>query len=412
MRILVTGTNRPCHERLRRAGHDLVLFLPRGKAKPDDLNEYELLVLLDDDADEGQWADIAEACHKRRPFDSVVAYHEESYPLAVAIAGRLGIGSRIDLALLDRLRNKAVMRDVLAERGVPSCRYERARGEDEVREAVERIGMPCIIKPQDGGGSRGVAKIVSPADIEPALSWVGSPTLERGVLVEEFMAGEEFSVEAVSDAHRHYVLAVTKKYKDDRTFVEHGHVVPAPLDDASRSEIEKYVGTALTALGVHDCPSHTEVMLTDRGPRIIETHSRVGGDRIVELVHLATGVDLYDLVARQSLGQDIAPLLAAREDRRRSAAVWYAAPSGPPTHRLIEVGDVDRARALPSVERVEILRVAGSRASEVCASADRSALAIAEADSPHEALHRAQEAVRTLQFRYVWDPDGVCGSEG
>jgi len=413
MRILVTGTNRPCHERLRRDGHDLVLFLPRGSAKPADLGAYEQLVLLDDEADAGTWVDIAEACHKGQPFDAVTAYHEQAYPLAVAIADRLGITSLIDLALLDRLRDKAVMRDVLAGHGVPSCRYARARGEAEVRVAVERIGVPCIVKPRDGEGSHGVTKIDTPADIGPALARIGRPALERGVLVEEFLAGEEVSVEAISGAHRHHILAVTKKYKDDQTFIEQGHLVPAPLDDAVRADIERYVDGALTALGVHDCPSHTEVMLTQQGPRIIETHSRVGGDRIVELVHLATGADLYDLVARQSIGQDIAPLLAAYGDgdRHRSAAVWYAAPSGPPTHRLYQVGGVEQARALPGVDRVEILRAEGSRAGEVRESADRSALAIAVADAPGEALARAREAVRMLRFRYVWAAGDAPGSD-
>lgn len=406
MLVLVAGTNRACHDRLRGHGHDLVLFMPRSKAKPEDLTgPYRHVVVLDDDAPLDLWVDAARACHRAEPFGAVAAYNESTYRIVRAIATGLDIPCSVDVALFDRVLNKARTRDILAQHTIPSCRYALVHGRDAVGKWVDDIGVPCVVKPVDGEGSLGVARVGGVGDVEAALHWVGDDHVERGVLVEEFLVGEELSVEAISTRDRHHVVAVTKKFIDERTFVEKGHLVPAPLAPAVRGAIEEYVTRVLDALGFHDCPSHTELMLTADGPRLIEAHNRIGGDRIMDLVWHSTGVDMYDLVARQSLGEDVGPLLPEPVVHRRSAAVWYADPSADPGQKLAEVAGVDRVRELPHVATVDVLKEPGSRPGPVRTSFDRSALVIAVADSGADAVRRARDAAGQLRFTYVWAPE-------
>ena len=51
--------------------------------------------------------------------------------------------------------------------------------------------------------------------------------------------------------------------------------------------------------------SHTEVIVTAEGPRIVGTHVRLGGDSIPELIQLVSGVDLEELWIRQTLGESV-----------------------------------------------------------------------------------------------------------
>ncbi len=402
----MVGTNRMCHERLSDRGHEMVLFIPRGKARPGDhAGPYQHVVVLDDDADPRLWVELAGVLHRAEPFDAVVAYNEHTYPVVGAISTGLGIPTVVDVDLFERVLDKSRMRETLDKHGIPSCRHRLARGREEVLAAIAELGLPCIVKPVDGEASTGVARIDSPADIEAALARVGEETLERRVLVEEFLTGEEFSVEALSTGGRHHVVAITKKFSDARTFVERGHLVPAPLDTADHEAIVSYVERVLDAFEFHDCPSHTEVMLTADGPRIIETHNRIGGDSIMDLVELATGVDMYDLVARQSIGEDVTAALPEHVAAERTAVVWYANPDGPPENVLSEVRNVERVRALAHVARVDLLRHPGSRQTPVRQSSDRSAAVLVTASTPDEALTRAHDAVRTLEFHYVWTPD-------
>ncbi|MFD5543270.1 ATP-grasp domain-containing protein [Streptomyces sp. NPDC127079] len=411
MRVLVVGTNRMCHDRLHAQGHELVLLVPRGRASPQDpAGPYRHVVVLDDEADLGLWTGVAQVLHDAAPFDAVAAFNEHTYRIVRAVSDRLGVPTVVDVELFERVLDKSRTREILDKHGVPGCRHRLARGRDSLSAAIRAVGLPCIVKPVDGEASAGVARIDSPADVDAALLRLGEEQVDRGVVVEEFLVGAEFSVEAVSVGTRHHVLAITRKFRDDRTFVERGHLVPAPLDAADREAVTRYVERVLDVLGFHDCPSHTEIVLTDRGPRIIETHNRIGGDAIMDLVELATGVDVHDLVARQSVGEDVSALLPQPVTAHRAAAVWYADPSGPPTNTLVEVQEVERVRRLPSVHRVDLLKQPGSPQTAVLQSGDRSARVLTAADTPAAALHNAQEAVRTLRFVYSWSPPATDAS--
>jgi len=122
------------------------------------------------------------------------------------------------------------------------------------------------------------------------------------VLVEEFLTGPEISVEAFSHRGRHTVVAMTDKYLLGDGFVEIGHSVPAQLSEATRREAAELTVELLTAVGLTEGPSHTEIKLTERGPRIVESHNRTGGDFIPDLVKLTYGVDLLRLAVAVPLG--------------------------------------------------------------------------------------------------------------
>jgi len=59
----------------------------------------------------------------------------------------------------------------------------------------------------------------------------------------------------------------------------------------------------LDAVSLREGPSHTELKLTSRGPRIIESHNRIGGDNITDLVRQVHGVDFERLAVGVPLGQ-------------------------------------------------------------------------------------------------------------
>jgi hypothetical protein len=88
------------------------------------------------------------------------------------------------------------------------------------------------------------------------------------------------------------VVAVTEKLVDEAHFAELGHAVPARLAPERREEIAAAVRRFLTTMGVTDGPSHTELRFSSRGPIVIESHNRLGGGHINELVEAAYGIDL------------------------------------------------------------------------------------------------------------------------
>ncbi|MEV4300616.1 serine O-acetyltransferase EpsC [Microbispora rosea] len=166
-------------------------------------------------------------------------------------------------------------------------------------------GYPFIVKPTDATASIGVFRIGGPQDAERVWATVeglrGTRTdrvstmyLLRDFLMEEYVEGPEFSVEAFSFAGRHVVVAITEKFVHADGFAELGHAVPARLDEPARERIGASVRRFLDLIGLRDGVTHTELRLGPHGPVIIESHNRVAGDMIPELVRGAYGIDLVE----------------------------------------------------------------------------------------------------------------------
>lgn len=218
------------------------------------------------------------------------------------------------------------------------------------------------------------------------------------MLAERFHEGPQFSVEAFSENAEHQVVAVTRKFSDPEHFVELGHVVPAELAPGQVESVHHTVGALLDALGVASGATHTEVVLTKDGPRVIETHLRMGGDEIPVLVREATGVDLGDFLARQASGESVLPELRAAlaAGRLRSAAIWFAA--APSQGVITEIRGLDEARRTAGVDEVVLLAEPGTVCEGLQSSDSRPASARAHGDTADEALDAARTALAALEF--------------
>ena len=84
---------------------------------------------------------------------------------------------------------------------------------------------------------------------------------------------------------------------------------------------------AVAANGHRTGPCHVELILTDEGPAIVEINRRLGGDRIWELVRLATGRDIMAESLWDAAGAE-PPLIGTRS---AAAAIRFLTPAGPAT---------------------------------------------------------------------------------
>ncbi len=152
---------------------------------------------------------------------------------------------------------------------------------------------------------------------------------DRLVLLEELVHGRELSVEAVTQNGITTILGITdKSIAGPPAFVESGHMFPAQLSACVAREVETFVRGALDAIGYSHGLSHTEVMLTSDGPRVVEINPRQAGGHIFDLIHLVAGTHPLELLVHLSLGHTppigtaTAPLITAHP-RAASAAIFF-----------------------------------------------------------------------------------------
>jgi biotin carboxylase len=369
-----------------------------------DQTGHERVLGLRADAPDSVWIEAVQSVHRADPITRVASFGERDQDRAAAIAAALGLPMHSPQTV-EWVHHKPSMRERLALAGVDDTPFALARSEEELRSFVRTHGFPCIAKPATGAGSIGIRRIDKEADVSPAFETAGQETewTGRGVLVERLHEGPQFSVEAFSESGEHVVVCITKKYSDPRGYVEVGHLSPAPLPETARRSIAGYTRQVLDALDIRFGPTHTEIVLTDQGPRVIETHIRLGGDRIPYLVRGALGVDLVEYTVRQVLGQpgllgEVRKTLAGRSmDGRRYDAVWFATTDAAST--LESVSGVDRVRAWEQVEDVEVHCAPGSRLESLSSSDSRLGYVHAYAATPEEALRWARSGVEAIEFR-------------
>ncbi|MCY0931110.1 MFS transporter [Streptomyces sp. H27-H1] len=288
---------------------------------------------------------------------------------------------------LAAFKNKARLRALVGDRAGKPVAHVLGRTTAELAAGIERIGLPCVVKPVDGSGSAGVRLLT---DGQDASRFLREAEGAGPHLVEEYLIGAEFSVEAVSVAGRHRILAVTEKQTTGAPqFVETGHTLPVRLPSEDAAAVAALVQATLDATGYRFGPSHTELMLTADGPRLIESHGRAGGDRISDMQQLALGEDVYALTMAALFGL---PLPAGRE-HPRVAGIRYVTFDG--TLPMPETS-TELVASLPGVTEVHITVPAGRLPAPILKSGDRHGFVLAVADTRDELEARLECAVRTL----------------
>ncbi|KIZ14375.1 ATP-grasp domain-containing protein [Streptomyces natalensis] len=271
--------------------------------------------------------------HERQPLARVLSLTERGLLPAAAAAGGLGLPGN-SLHTVRLLQDKRRMRGLLADRGLSPVRSRSLSSPAGLADFCREVGGPVILKPAGGSSSRAVGRVDGPRDADAAWRRF---TAAGGTdpVAEEFLDGPEISVEGFSHQGRHTIVAITDKQVLP-SFVEVGHTMPSALPPAVLEEAAALTVAFLDAVGLHEGPSHTEVKVTGHGPRIIESHNRIGGDKIRELVRRTYGVDLVALTVACPLGLRPAP--TRRPVARGGAAIRFLTPP-PGTVRHIRTPD-------------------------------------------------------------------------
>jgi biotin carboxylase len=304
-------------------------------------------------------------------------------------------------ASVPRTRNKDVCRAALAAVGLrqPAVRL-CANREDALGFLAETVG-PWVIKPRAGMGSTGVRKISEPSDLDPALAELPDA---GPFLTEEYVAGDEYSVEGVLLASGPRILAVTAKEKlPPPHFVEIGHVIPAELPADAYEEITEQVGRALRALQLRTGVFHVELWRTPHGVVLGEVHPRPGGDWIhLLLAHVMPGLELFGMLYDDALGLPPTPVPPAT----RAAAVRFLAP---PPGRLKRIVGWDRVAAHPAVLNAQLTVAPGDLIGRVRDSGSRVGHIAVGADSPAAARTLAWELAESVVFEVAAEPGPEYG---
>lgn len=364
--------------------------------------EIDTFVVVDTN-DRNSLTRAAAHAHAEAPISGVVSGSEFYVDAAARIADELGLpGLSVETAAA--VRDKTLMRAMLEKAGVQVPRYAAIDSARELEAAAQRVGFPSVLKPAAGSGSIQVTRVTTMAELSDAYrrletnaQYVFDQPEDGRALLEQYLNGPEYSVEGYVVRGGVRVLSITRKLLGaEPYFVELGHVVQADLPEADQARTTAYIGEVVEALGIGLGAFHAEVRLTATGPVLIEIGARLAGDRIAELVTLATGVSLRHLVVAAHTGQDAERAAKRAEPAARYAAVHFF--TAPGLERLSRIEGVAEAERRPHVVEVRMYLGPGD---EVPAARDlrcRLGHAIFLGDTADMVETRREELAATVRF--------------
>ncbi len=307
-----------------------------------------------------------------------------------AVAHELNlIGVDSETAL--KATNKYEMRKALMNNNVPIPVFYKASNKKEYLECVSCFKNSFIVKPADSSGSRGIIKISSHDDIDlisKAYDYCVGFSKVGDVVVEEYMDGPEVSVETLAIDGEVHIIQITDKITTGAPhYVEMGHSQPSQLSFDIQSKIKQVAIEANKAIGIKNGPSHTEIIVTKEGPKIVELGARLGGDNInTHLVPLSTGVDIVECCIKIALGEK--PDFTAKFNKG-SAIRYFRQKAG-----IVEkIDGIDIAKSIDGVKQVSIVHGIGEKITDIVSSGSRMGFVIAQSETVEDAVNICENAL-------------------
>jgi biotin carboxylase len=247
------------------------------------------------------------------------------------------------------------MRELLRRGGACVPWFRRFTTADEPEAIARQVSYPCVVKPVNLNGSRGVMRANSAAELTAAIGrlsrLLGRESAEpRPFLVEGFIPGVEVALEGMFDDGRLRVLALFDKPDplDGPFFEETIYVTPSRLPLAIQTVIEEATAEAARALGLYTGPIHAELRVNDEGAWIVEIAGRSIGGLCSQVLRFGVDASLEELIIRQAAG------LPWGDVRRRDKAAGVMMIPIPEAGLLREVAGVEEATTVPLIESIEI----------------------------------------------------------
>jgi phosphoribosylamine--glycine ligase len=311
--------------------------------------------------------------------------------------------------------SKGFTKDLCRANGIPTAAYERFQAAGPAKDHLQRVGAPIVVKADGLAAGKGVVVATTLAEAEAAVDAIFAGSLaDTGVVIEEFLRGEEASFFVLCDGDNVLPLATAQDHK--RAFDGDrgpntggmGAISPAPVmtPELERRALEEIVRPTLAAMKAMGAPYkgvlYAGLMITPEGPKLIEYNVRFG-DPECQVLMLRMMSDLVPalIAARDGVLGDF----ALRWFPDPAITVVMAANGYPGDYAKGSViGGLDEAG---KIEGVEIFH-AGTRrdGARILANGGRVLDVTASGKTLAEARERAYAAVGKI----VW-PEGFCRSD-
>jgi biotin carboxylase len=250
-------------------------------------------------------------------------------PVIGALAQRLGLRVLASREVAETCNDKGRLRAALA--GIPGAVPYQVIGPGD--DAGRTVTLPCIVKPVDAQGQRGVELVTTDDGFAPAVARAATHSRTGGVIAERFVGGAEVSVNGyLVDGELVFALASDREVWPQFTGLIRKHVVPSAAlrhHPGSADAVTDLLAAACRRVGLRQGPVYAQMKVEAGVPYVIEVTPRLDGCHMWQLIKVATGVDLLDATLRH-LAWGEPPVFGAQPAIRPSELEFVCREPGTP----------------------------------------------------------------------------------
>lgn len=237
--------------------------------------------------------------------------------VVAAVAHELGLPCHVTPIGALAATHKVHMRRALEDAGVEMTTGVIVGPETDLA-ALATIALPCVVKAADSQGQRGMQRIDNASELEEAVRTAVPFSRTSTVVVEEFAAGPELTINAWMRNGEPIVLIPADRdtYNPSPAIgICLRHVAPSTHAHQHLDEFRTIARNVALGYGVTDGPLYIQMLATSDGFRVVEAACRVGGGHEAQLFQAMYGLDLLDLTIDLAFGRNDRPVPSCPLDR-------------------------------------------------------------------------------------------------
>lgn len=354
------------------------------------------------------------AVARERKIDGILSFGVDPGVVTAAyVAEKMGLPFP-PLASVEILQNKDKFRDFL-EANDFNCPFHYSYGTDEspvaggvlraprsLNETKKpfRIDFPVIVKPVDSAGSKGCSRVDRIEGLAEAVARARAESHNGRIIIEQFLekVGHSSDTDSFSVDNELVYCSFNCQHFDEMAnnpYAPSGYTWPSDMPIAAqkelRSEIQRLI--RLLNLGTHVYNIETR-FCTDGKPYIMELSPRGGGNRLSEVLKLATGQDLIANSIRGALGMTVLPMTDPVYNGSWAEVIVHSNRSG--VYQGVEIPSDFRTL---HVEQEDMWVKPGDRVEEFSGANKTIGTLVLKFDSHDEAEHCLAEQAQWLDVR-------------
>ena len=216
-------------------------------------------------------------------------------PSVSAVSEKLGLPHFVTYKTALICQNKAKLRLFLGNDFKGNVPHRTIKNKNDIGSWAD---YPCVLKPTDNQGQRGVYKLENKDDFHRYYERSMEHSLNKALIIEKYIDGPEISVNAYVRGEQIMFFQISERI----SFAEYPggiikeHIIPsAAIDRATEREVRDLTGRVIEKLGISDGPVYFQMKMHEGDPFLIEAAPRLDGCHLWRLIRQYRGIDLLDI---------------------------------------------------------------------------------------------------------------------